>query len=57
MHIVVNENMSVQKTHGLWHRIEKILQKEYGYCNIDIHFESYDNNCNICNISCKNKDI
>ena len=57
MHLVVNQNMSVQKTHDLCNRIEKILQKEYGSCNVDIHFDPCGNNCKICNISCKNKDI
>jgi len=57
MHLVVNHNMSVQKTHDLCNKIGKILQKEYGSCNVDIHFDPCGNNCKICNISCKNKDI
>ncbi len=54
MHLVVNHNMSVQKAHELCIRIEKILQKEYGSCKVDIHFDPCDKNCKICNISCKN---
>ncbi|KYK23048.1 hypothetical protein AYK24_07965 [Thermoplasmatales archaeon SG8-52-4] len=55
MHLIVDHNMPVQKAHNLCHRIEKILQKAYGSCNVDVHFEPCGNNCEICKISCKDK--
>lgn len=55
MHIVVDENMPVSKTHDLSHKLEKILQKEYGMCTVDIHFDVCNNNCKICNFICEKK--
>jgi len=56
MHLVVNQKMPIKITHDLCHRVEKVLQKEYGSYNIDIHFDPCNNNCKICNITCKEKN-
>jgi len=55
MHLIVDHDMPVQKAHDLCHKIEKILQRTYGSCNVDVHFEPCGNNCKICKISCKEK--
>ena len=56
IHIVVDENMPVLNAHKLSHKLEKILEKEYCMCNVNIHFDTCDNNCKICNYICeKNK--
>ena len=55
MHLIVNHDMPVEKAHKLCHKIENILQKIYGSCNVDIHFEPCINNCKICKISCKER--
>ena len=52
MHIVVNENMPVNESHELCHRLEHLLQKQYGPCHVDVHFDPCNNNCPICTISC-----
>lgn len=58
IHIVVDENMPVSKAHKLSHKLEKILEKEYGMCNVNIHFDVCDKNCRICNYICeKNKKL
>ena len=55
MHLIVKHDMPVKKAHDLCHKIENILQRAYGSCKVDVHFEPCGNNCNICKISCKDK--
>ena len=55
MHIVVDENMPASKTHDLCHKLEKILQKQYGRCTVDVHFDVCNKNCKICNFTCEKR--
>ena len=55
MHLVVDKDMSVSDSHKLSHNLKSILEKQYGACAIDIHFEPCVNNCKICTISCSKK--
>lgn len=55
MHLVVDKDMSVHDSHELSHSLKSILEKQYGPCEIDIHFEPCINNCKICTISCPKK--
>ena len=52
MHIVVDQNMSTDRTHKLCHRLESTISKEYGTCDVDIHFEPCGKDCKICTFSC-----
>ena len=52
MHIVVDQDLSTNKTHKLCHRLESIISKKYGSCNIDVHFEPCGNDCKVCTFSC-----
>ncbi len=55
MHLVVDKNMSVKKTHKLSEILKSIIKKQYGPCEIDIHFEPCIDNCKICTISCSKR--
>ena len=55
VHIVVDEKMPVNDSHELCHRLEKLLQKQYGPCHVDIHIDPCNNNCSICTISCQKR--
>jgi cation diffusion facilitator family transporter len=52
MHIVVDQNMSTNKTHKLCHRLESTISNEYGTCDVDIHFEPCGKDCKVCTFSC-----
>jgi len=56
MHIIVDKEMSVDDSHELCHRIESIFQREYGTCNVDIHFEPCCKDCKICTLPCNAKN-
>ncbi|MCK5561468.1 MAG: cation-efflux pump [Thermoplasmata archaeon] len=56
MHIIVDQDMSVTKSHELCHRLESIIRKEYGACSIDIHFEPCGQDCKVCTFSCGVRD-
>ena len=55
MNLVVNKDMSIHQSHHISEVLKKIIQKEYGPCEIDIHFDPCDENCKICKISCTKK--
>lgn len=55
MHIVVDKDMPVQESHELCHALKSHLEKQYGSCEVDIHFEPCINNCKICTLSCKKR--
>jgi cation diffusion facilitator family transporter len=56
MHLIVNKNMSVQDSHKLSHKIEAIIQKTYGSCDVHIHLEPCEPvNCPNCRTPCKEK--
>ncbi len=52
MHIIVDQDMSVNKSHDLCHRLESIIRQDYSKCSIDIHFEPCGNDCKVCTFSC-----
>jgi cation diffusion facilitator family transporter len=55
MHVVVNKDMPIQESHQLNHALISLLEKKYGPCEIDIHFEPCVDDCKICTISCKKR--
>jgi cation diffusion facilitator family transporter len=52
MHIVVDQDMSINKSHELCHRLESIINNKYGTCNVDVHFEPCGKDCKACTFSC-----
>lgn len=52
MHLIVDKDMSVEKTHQLSHKIRKMIDKECSNCDIDIHFDPCIKNCKDCDIYC-----
>ena len=55
MHLIVDKDMSTQNSHELCHRLESDLQKEYGPCIVDIHFEPCGKDCKICTMPCQKR--
>jgi len=55
MHLIVDKDMSVEKTHKLNYIIKEKIGKEYINCEIDIHFDPCISNCKDCTIYCKDK--
>ena len=56
MHLIVNKNMSVQDSHKLSHKIDTIIQKIYGACDVHIHLEPCEStDCQICFTPCNEK--
>ncbi len=55
MHIVVDKDMSVKDTHKLSEILKSIFKKQYGPCEIDIHFDPCINNCKVCTLSCSKR--
>ena len=55
MHLVVDKDMSVKETHELSEILKTNIKKQYGPCEIDIHFEPCIDNCKICTISCSKR--
>ncbi len=55
MHLVVDKDMPVKDSHELCEILKSILKKQYGPCELDVHFEPCINNCKICTISCSKK--
>ena len=52
MHLVVDKDMPIKESHELCHALKSLLKKQYGSCEIDIHFEPCVDNCKICTLSC-----
>ena len=56
MHLVVNKAMNVQDSHDLCHRIEKIMQRIYGSCDLHIHLEPCQQiDCTTCTAPCQER--
>jgi cation diffusion facilitator family transporter len=56
MHLIVNKDMSVQESHELSHRVEAIIQKTYGICDVHIHLEPCERtDCPMCMTPCREK--
>jgi len=55
MHLVVNKDMPIYESHELCHVLKSLLEKQYGSCEIDIHFEPCIDNCKICTLSCEKR--
>ncbi len=56
MHLIVNKRMSVQESHELSHRIEAIIQRIYGSCDVHIHLEPCEpTDCPMCMTPCDEK--
>ncbi|MFE3846274.1 cation-efflux pump [Thermoplasmatota archaeon] len=55
MHLVVDKDMPIQESHALCHALKSLLKKQYGFCEIDIHFEPCIDNCKMCTLSCEKK--
>lgn len=55
MHLIVDKDMSVESTHRLNYRLKNLIEKECIYCEIDIHFDPCNHDCNDCNIYCTDK--
>ncbi len=53
MHLVVDKNMPIHESHELCHALKSLLKKQFGFCEIDIHFEPCIDNCKICTLSCE----
>ncbi|UCD13838.1 MAG: cation diffusion facilitator family transporter [Thermoplasmatales archaeon] len=52
MHLVVDEKMPIHDSHTLCNQLKTILEKKYGPCKLDIHFDPCIKNCKICTIFC-----
>ena len=52
LHLIVDQDMSVELSHELSHRLEFLIQKKYGDCDLNIHFDPCCKNCKDCKISC-----
>ncbi len=55
MHLIVDKDMSVEKTHKLSHKLKDMIEKECINCETDIHFDPCISNCKDCNIYCTDK--
>ncbi|MBN1860954.1 MAG: cation-efflux pump [Candidatus Thermoplasmatota archaeon] len=56
MHLVVNKEMNIQDSHDLCHRIERVMQRMYGSCDLHIHLEPcQQTDCASCNAPCTEK--
>ncbi len=55
MHLIVDKNMAVEKTHKLNHILKEMIEKECINCEIDIHFEPCIKSCKDCDIYCSTK--
>jgi divalent metal cation (Fe/Co/Zn/Cd) transporter len=55
MHLVVDKDMSINESHELSEKLISLFKKQYGHCEIDIHFDPCDNNCKLCKISCSKR--
>ena len=55
MHLIVDKNMTVEKTHKLNHRLQDQIKKICKDCIIDIHFDPCIKNCKKCDIYCTDK--
>jgi len=55
MHLVVDKDMPVKESHELCHALKSLLKKQYGSCDVDIHFEPCVDDCKICTLSCKKR--
>jgi len=55
MHLIVDQDMSVERSHDLSHEIETLIREKYGSCNINIHFVPCGNDCEICDRICRKK--
>jgi len=56
MHIIVDKAMNVQASHEFSHRIEALIQKAYGSCDVHIHLEPCEKiYCPICIKPCEEK--
>jgi len=55
MHLVVDKDMAVKDSHNLSDKLEAIIRREYGPCNLDIHFDPCGKDCNVCLLPCKKR--
>ncbi|MDH7517290.1 MAG: cation-efflux pump [Candidatus Thermoplasmatota archaeon] len=55
MHLVVDKDMAVKESHNLSDKLESIIRREYGPCNLDIHFDPCSKECNVCLMPCKKR--
>ncbi len=55
IHLVVDKNMAVKDSHNLSDKLEALIRREYGPCNLDIHFDPCGKECNVCLLSCKKR--
>jgi cation diffusion facilitator family transporter len=55
MHLVVDKDMPIHDSHELCHALKSLLEKQYGPCEIDIHFDPCIDNCKICTTSCSKR--
>jgi divalent metal cation (Fe/Co/Zn/Cd) transporter len=52
LHIIVDKDMPVSRSHKLCHRLESLLRKRGGPCNVNVHFEPCGGDCKLCKMSC-----
>ncbi|MBN2603876.1 MAG: cation-efflux pump [Candidatus Thermoplasmatota archaeon] len=55
MHIVVDRDMPINDSHELCHIIKSNFEKQYGPCEVDIHFEPCIGDCKACTIACSKR--
>ena len=55
MHLVVDKDMPVKDSHELGEILKTILKKQYGPCEIDVHFDPCIDDCRICTLSCSKR--
>jgi cation diffusion facilitator family transporter len=55
IHLVVDKDMPITASHELCHDVKSNLEKQYGPCELDIHFEPCIGNCKACTIVCSKR--
>jgi len=55
MHLIVDKDMPINDSHELCHILKSNLEKQYGPCEVDIHFEPCIKNCKVCTIACSKR--
>ncbi len=53
LHLIVDKDMSVEKSHEMCHDIETSLKQMYGDCKLVVHFEPCGSDCMACSIKCQ----
>ena len=55
IHIIVDRKMQIGDSHDFCHKLESIIQNEYGECKVDFHLEPCGEDCEVCKLTCRNR--